>query len=106
MAYALRRGEVRFVYTGDTGFSEPLARWAHGCSLLLVECSLPDDRAMDIHLTPTQAGELVRLARPHRTVLTHFYTPVDASAPAVLAAKVSGLPVVAARDGDRFTIEA
>jgi ribonuclease BN (tRNA processing enzyme) len=105
-AYALRAGGERLVYTGDTGFSEPLGRWAAGCDLLLVECSLPDDRAMDIHLTPAQVAALIRIARPRRTVLTHFYPPVEASAPAEQVARASGLPVVAARDGDRFSIEA
>src|SRR5258708_19899406 len=54
VALALRAPEGRLVYTGDTGVSSELARWAQGCDLLLAECSLPADRAMDIHLTPAR----------------------------------------------------
>ena len=67
----------RLVYTGDTGFDEGLGRWAAGCDLLLAECSLPDDRAMAIHLTPRWCSELGMLARPRTMVLTHFYPPVE-----------------------------
>jgi ribonuclease BN (tRNA processing enzyme) len=104
VAYAVRYGDTRLVYTGDTGPSADLARWAEGCDLLLAECSLPDDRAIDIHLTPSQAGDLAREAKAKSLVLTHFYPPVEAVQPARLAAGAFAGPVAAARDGDRFVI--
>ena len=54
VAYSIERGKARLVFTGDTAFDTTLAEWAHGCSLLLAECSLPE-----------------------RLVLTHFYPPVE-----------------------------
>jgi ribonuclease BN (tRNA processing enzyme) len=39
-------------------------------------------------------------------VLTHFYPPVEAAQPAQQAALAYAGPVAAARDGDRFVIEA
>jgi ribonuclease BN (tRNA processing enzyme) len=94
------------VYTGDTGPDAALAAWARGCELLLAECSLPADRAIPLHLTPEQAGTLARAAGARRLVLTHFYPPVEAVDPAARAAGVFGGDVVAAADGDVFTIEA
>jgi ribonuclease BN (tRNA processing enzyme) len=103
VALSLTAPEGRLVYTGDTGFSSDLARWAKGADLLLAECSLPGDMAMDIHLTPEQAGELAREAGVRRLVLTHFYPPVETSDPARAARARFAGPVAAARDGDRFT---
>jgi ribonuclease BN (tRNA processing enzyme) len=106
LAFAVRHRGASLVYTGDTGPSTALARWAHGCDLLLAECSLPDERAIDIHLTPRQAGALARDAQTRRLVLTHFYPPVLAvEDPVPLAAELFAGDIVAARDGDRFEIE-
>lgn len=104
MAYSLEQGGVRLVYTGDTGPSDELARWAQGCDLLLAECSLPDSQGIELHLTPTSAGRLAQAARARRLVLSHFYPPIESSDPASVAAQVFSGPVVAARDGDRFTV--
>lgn len=106
LAYAVRAGAQRLVYTGDTGPNADLARWAAGCDLLLAECSLPRERAIDVHLTPSQAGDLAREAKAKCLVLTHFYPPVEAVDPAGLAAAAYAGPVAAARDGDRFLIGA
>ena len=106
VALSLSGPEGRLVYTGDTGPSSELARWARGCDLLLAECSLPEGMAIDSHLTPERAGELARDAAARRLVLTHFYPPVETSdpPPARGAAAAYRGPVTAARDGDRFTI--
>lgn len=104
LAYAVRDGQARLVYTGDTGPSDDLARWATGCDLLLSECSLPDTQAIAIHLTPTQAGTLARAAGARRLVLTHFYPAIEGTDPASVAARAFGGEVLAANDGDRFTV--
>src|SRR5437879_1043200 len=66
VAIGLTGPEGRLVYTGDTGPSPELARWAAGCDLLLAECSLPEAMAIDSHLTPLRAGELARGAGASR----------------------------------------
>jgi ribonuclease BN (tRNA processing enzyme) len=104
LAFAVWDRNARLVYTGDTGPDAGLAAWASGCDLLLAECSLPAERAIAIHLTPAQAGALARDAGAGRLVLTHFYPPVEGTDPAAAAARVFSGPVVAARDGDRFTV--
>lgn len=104
LAYAVRDAGTRLVYTGDTSPSDDLARWARGCDLLLAECSLPDEQGIAIHLTPSQAGALARAAGARRLVLTHFYPAIEGTDPASVAARTFGGEVIAANDGDRFTI--
>jgi ribonuclease BN (tRNA processing enzyme) len=77
VAYCVERGGARLVFTGDTAFDTTLAEWAHGCDLLLCECSLPEPLAVPTHLTPAQCGVLAEVADPGRLVLTHFYPPVE-----------------------------
>jgi ribonuclease BN (tRNA processing enzyme) len=103
-AIGITAPEGRLVYTGDTGSSAELERWATDCDLLLAECSLPESMALDTHLTPERAGDLAARARAKRLVLTHFYPPVETSDPAALAGRRFPGPVTAARDGARFTI--
>ncbi len=104
LAYAIRTETTRLVYTGDTGFSETLARWATGCDLLLCECSLPEERAVDGHLTPAEAARIAQLAGVPHLVLTHVYPVFGDRDPATLVGETFHGTVVTARDGDRFTI--
>jgi ribonuclease BN (tRNA processing enzyme) len=99
MAYSVRDGARRLVYTGDTGVSEPLGEWARDCDVLLAECSLPDAMAIREHLTPRQAGALAARAAAKRLVLTHFYSPVESVDIAAEVAEYYAGPVVCATDG-------
>jgi ribonuclease BN (tRNA processing enzyme) len=65
------------VFSGDTGHDEAFAKWAAGSDLLLLECSLPDEFAIPMHLTPRQCGALAAIAQPKLLALTHFYPPVE-----------------------------
>jgi len=105
LAYSVRDNDAFLVYTGDTGPSTELAQWAQGCDLMLAECSLPDDRGIDIHLTPTSAGELARTAGAQKLVLTHFYPVFGDSDPGVVATRAFGAAVTVAHDGARFLVE-
>lgn len=105
MAYSIRAGGARVVYTGDTGPSQALAEWAFGCDLLLTECSLPASMTIPSHLSPQQAGALAAVARPGRLVLTHFYPPVlTEDIAAHVAASFDG-PLTLATDGCTFELE-
>ena len=99
VGYAVVAGGRRLVYTGDTGYDETVGAWAHGCDLLLTECSLPAAMGMEIHLTPEQCGRLARVAKARRLALTHFYPPVERTdVRAAVAGEYDG-PVHLAHDG-------
>ncbi|MBA2684274.1 MAG: MBL fold metallo-hydrolase [Gemmatimonadaceae bacterium] len=105
VAYSVERGLARLVYTGDTGFDTAVAEWARGSSVLLCECSLPEELAVANHLTPAQVGVMAELAEPGRLVLTHFYPPVlDEDIGEIIALRYLGQVIVAA-DGWSTEIE-
>ena len=105
MAYSIVRGSARVVYTGDTGYDPMFAEWARGASLLLCECSLPEEMAIPEHLTPAQVGALAAAALPKHLVLTHFYPPVErVDIRSTVSAHYAG-PVTLAADGTTFEIE-
>jgi ribonuclease BN (tRNA processing enzyme) len=94
-----------FCYTGDTGISDELAIFAQGADILLTECSVPDDEAMDTHLSPAGVAEMARIALPKRLLLTHVYPQLDRAAVPELV-RAGGWPgaVVVPLDGDRFEL--
>ena len=105
VAYSIERGNRRVVYTGDTGPDDALGDWARECDLLVCECSLPEEMAIDSHLTPARCGALAAAALPRHLVLTHFYTPVErVDIRGIIAAHYAG-PVSLADDGSTFEIE-
>jgi len=105
VAYSIERGGRRVVYTGDTGPDDALADWAHGCDVLVCECSLPASMAIKEHLTPDQCASLAARARPGHVVLTHFYPPVERiDIRAAMAAQYGG-PATLGRDGWHIELE-
>lgn len=104
VAYAVRSGSSRLVYTGDTGPSDALEAFASGCDLLLAECSVPEPLEDVGHLTPELAGELAAAARAKRLVLTHFYPPVEQVDIVARASRAYGGPIALANDGGRFDV--
>jgi ribonuclease BN (tRNA processing enzyme) len=90
--FAMRFGETRggphFVFTSDTAWFDGLVEFCRGARLLLTEATdyppRPEsDSAERSHLTPDEAGRLIKEAQVERALLTHY----DARyADAVLAA--------------------
>ncbi|GAA0593961.1 MBL fold metallo-hydrolase [Kribbella sandramycini] len=75
-AYAIRveHNGKTLVYTGDTGPNEALIELARGADLLLSEAALPDDNPnnpVDLHLSPSDAGEHAKKACVKKLVITH-----------------------------------
>jgi len=78
-AYGLRVTEDRpgggaMVYSGDTGPSEDLVRFAAGVDLLLVESAFLDDpeNPPGMHLSGAQAAAIGQAAQVRAVVLTHI----------------------------------
>ena len=69
------RGKVLF-YSGDTYYSEALVTLARRADLAVIECSVPESRREEGHLSPRLAGKLASEARVKKLLLTHFYEEV------------------------------
>jgi ribonuclease BN (tRNA processing enzyme) len=91
-------------FSGDSEPCEGLLAASRKADLLVVECSTPDEWAMEGHMSPHRVGRLCAEARPGRVVLTHLYPPAVAlDLPRLIGQHYDG-PVVAARDGALFRV--
>jgi ribonuclease BN (tRNA processing enzyme) len=105
LAFRLEVSGRSFCYTGDTGYSDDVAKFAQAADVLLTECSLPDALAMDVHLTPSQVAAMARVALPRRLLVTHVYPQLD-RAEVPLLVREGGWPaeVHVVRDGEKIEI--
>jgi len=92
------------VLSGDTGPCPALTAAAAGADLLVVECSTPDELAVEGHMTPSRVGALAAAARPRRVVLTHIYPAANALDLPALVREHAPVEVVLAADGDLFEV--
>src|SRR5690606_41489938 len=73
--------------------------------VLIIECSLPDELAMDAHLTPGRVARIAADAAPRHLVLTHVSPQLEVrEVPARLAAAGRWGGAVGAADGTRLVI--
>jgi ribonuclease BN (tRNA processing enzyme) len=61
------------VYSGDTDDCPNIVRLGKEADLLILECSFPEERKKEGHLTPALAGRIAREAGAKKLLLTHFY---------------------------------
>jgi len=73
VGYRLQQEGKVFAYTGDTELVDEVVELAKDADLLVAECAFPDDPRVVGHLTPASVAELIRKARPKRTLLVHIY---------------------------------
>jgi len=76
VAYRFESKGKSFVYTGDAEYQESIAKVSENCDVLLTECSLPDNKKEEGHLTPSLAGRIAAKAGVKHLILTHFYPEV------------------------------
>jgi ribonuclease BN (tRNA processing enzyme) len=72
LGYRLEAGGVRVAYSGDTDVCEEIVELGREADLLILECSMTDERKVAGHLTPTECGRIAARARCKHLVLTHF----------------------------------
>ena len=70
-------GGSSLAYSGDTDFCENMVKLAQRVSLLILECSAPDEYKVAGHLTPSLAGKIASLANPEKLLLSHLYPICD-----------------------------
>jgi ribonuclease BN (tRNA processing enzyme) len=73
LAYRIEEGGGAIAYTGDTGYDASLVELARGADLLVSECSFPDGRDEEGHLTPSLVGRIAAEAAVERVLLVHLY---------------------------------
>jgi ribonuclease BN (tRNA processing enzyme) len=73
LGYRLEAEGKRIAYSGDTDVCEELIELGRDTHLLILECSMTDERKVSGHLTPTECGQIAARANCRHLVLTHFY---------------------------------
>jgi ribonuclease BN (tRNA processing enzyme) len=79
LAYRIESEGKSLVYSGDTAYSESLAKLAENTDILLIECSMPDELQAEGHLTPAGVSRIANESRARKIVLTHLYPVCDES---------------------------
>jgi ribonuclease BN (tRNA processing enzyme) len=70
-------GDADFVFSGDTEAFDGLTDFADGASVLIHDCSFPDDVDVSNHPTPSQLGETLEGRDIDTVFLTHLYPHAD-----------------------------
>ncbi len=65
------------VFTGDTDYFEELADFSEGSDLLITDCSMPDSKKADGHMTPSGCLRLAEEAGAEKLLLSHLYPDMD-----------------------------
>ncbi len=63
--------------SGDTDYCRNLVELASEVDLLVLECSFPNDKKVEGHLTPSLAGRIALESRCKKLLLVHFYPVCD-----------------------------
>ncbi|MBI4495302.1 MAG: MBL fold metallo-hydrolase [Deltaproteobacteria bacterium] len=92
------------VYSGDTDYCENIILLGREADLLILECSFPDERKVEGHLTPSLAGRIAREAGARRLLLTHFYPVFQGVDIAGECRREYSGPILLAEDGMKVLI--
>jgi ribonuclease BN (tRNA processing enzyme) len=92
------------VYTSDTGYSDDLAKFAHGADLLVLECSFRHDKPTAKHIELAEAMRMAKIAEPRKLLLTHLYPEWDGVDIEAEARQLWPGKTIAGRDGLQIEI--
>jgi ribonuclease BN (tRNA processing enzyme) len=77
LAVRIESGGRALCYTGDTAYSDELARFFSGADLLVSECSFREPREGVRHLSVSEVARLAAHAGVKKLLVTHFYFDVN-----------------------------
>ena len=78
VGYRLDSDEAKSIaVSGDTDYCQNLVELAYESDLLVLECSFPDEKRVQGHLTPSLAGRIGLESRCKKLLLTHLYPICD-----------------------------
>ncbi len=66
------------VISGDTDYCKNIVKLGKDADILVLECSMPDEKKVDGHLTPSLCGRIAAESNCKKLVLTHFYPSCEA----------------------------
>jgi len=106
LAFKVDFGHVRLVYTGDCKKTGELSRFCRDASVLISECSFPDEWPTSDHMNAKDLGRLASSAKVGQLVVVHQYPPaLEMDIGSQISQHYSG-PVLIARDGTRVYVNA
>lgn len=105
VGYRVEAEGTAVVYSGDAIYVESLVELAKDADILILECSYPDEKAVEGHLTPTLAGRIAREANTKRLLLTHLYPPCDEADVSGQCQRIYDGQVIVARDLMRLRLK-
>lgn len=78
VGYRIEFGDGKSIaISGDTDYCRNIIDLAFEVDLLVLECSFPDDKKVEGHLTPSLAGRIGLESRCKKLLLTHLYPVCD-----------------------------
>jgi len=73
LGYRLEWQGKTVAYSGDTEYCDEIVQLGRAADVLILECSVTDERKVTGHLTPSECGRIAAEAQCQQLVLTHFY---------------------------------
>jgi len=70
-------GRKSLFYSSDTGFNEDLIPFAKNSDVAIMECSFPDEKEVDGHLTPSSVGYIAEKSNIKKLIISHIYPEND-----------------------------
>ena len=104
LGYRIEAAGKRIAYSGDTDLCENIVELGRNAHLLVLECSMTDERKVAGHLTPTECGRIASAANCRHLVLTHFYPVFKGYDIRARVRRAFGGRVSLARDGASFHV--
>jgi len=104
IGYRLTARGKRLAYSGDTEACAGIVELGRRADLLLLECSMPDARKVDGHLTPSECGRIAAAAGVRHLALTHFYPVFHGIDVRACVRRAFRGRLTLARDGCRFIL--
>ena len=77
LAVRVSGGARTICYTGDTDYSDDVARFFSKTNVMIAECSFRERRENVPHLSISDVARMAVMAEAERLIVTHFYFDVD-----------------------------
>ncbi len=72
-AYRIDSEEKSITYSGDTDYCKNIIQISKSTDILILECSMPDDKKLSGHLSPELCGKIAHQSKAKSLVLVHLY---------------------------------